>query len=187
MALTLSTMLPLGTPAFDFNLLEPSTGRYWQLHHIQNESGFLIMFICNHCPYVKHIRYGIAELAHDYIPKGLKIVAINSNDVVNYPDDSPEKMIEEVKTVGYIFPYLYDETQEVAKAYQAVCTPEFYLFDGTSHLVYRGRFDDSSPGKANPVTGADLRQAIDALLNHQPISSDQKPSMGCNIKWRASE
>jgi peroxiredoxin len=184
MSLTPSTMLDLGTPAPDFNLPEPMTGKTVSLNDFAGAPGLLVIFMCNHCPYVKHIRHGLAEFAREYQAKGLKIVAISSNDVENHPDDSPEKMIEEVKNIGYSFPYLYDESQEVATAYQAACTPDLYLFDGDMKLAYRGQFDDSRPGNDKPVTGADLRAAVDALLAGQPISSDQKASMGCNIKWK---
>lgn len=184
MALTPSTMIDLGTPAPDFSLSEPLTGKMVSLADFAGAPGLLVIFMCNHCPYVKHIRHGLAEFAREYQAKGLKIVAISSNDVESHPDDSPEKMIEEVNTIGYSFPYLHDETQEVAQAYQAACTPDLYLFDGDMKLVYRGQFDDSRPGNDKPVTGVDLRAAVDALLAGQPIFSDQKASMGCNIKWK---
>lgn len=184
MSLTPSTMLDLGTSAPDFSLPEPLTGKTVSLKDFTGAPGLLVIFMCNHCPYVKHIRHGLAEFAREYQAKGLKIVAISANDVENHPDDSPEKMIEEVKNIGYSFPYLYDESQEVAQAYQAACTPDLYLFDGDMKLAYRGQFDDSRPGNDKPVTGADLRAAVDALLAGQPIPSDQKASMGCNIKWK---
>jgi peroxiredoxin len=185
MSLTPSTMLDLATPAPDFSLPEPLTGKTVSLADFAGAPGLVVIFMCNHCPYVKHIRHGIAEFAREYQAKDLKIVAISSNDVENHPDDSPEKMIEEVKTIGYSFPYLYDESQEVATAYQAACTPDLYLFDGDMKLAYRGQFDDSRPGNDKPVTGADLRAAVDALLAGQPIPGDQKASMGCNIKWKS--
>jgi thiol-disulfide isomerase/thioredoxin len=141
--------------------------------------------MCNHCPVVKHIRPGLAQLARDYQTRKVAVVAISSNDVANYPDDSPAKMAAEVKSAGYIFPYLYDETQEVAKAYRAACTPDFYIFDKDQRLAYRGQFDDSRPGNGVPVTGKDLRAALDAVLAGKPASSNQKPSIGCNIKWKA--
>lgn len=184
MALTPSTMLELGTLAPDFSLPEPLTGKTVSLNDFARAPGLLVIFMCNHCPYVKHIRHGLAEFAREYQAKGLKIVAISSNDVESHPDDSPEKMVEEVKTIGYPFPYLYDETQEVAQVYQAACTPDLYLFDGDMKLAYRGQFDDSRPGNDKPVTGADLRAAVDALLDGKSISGDQKASMGCNIKWK---
>ena len=143
-----------------------------------------MVFICNHCPYVKHIRTGFAELAKEYQGKGVGVVAINSNDFVNYPDDRPEKMAEEIKQIGYTFPYLYDESQKVAEAYRAACTPDFYLFDRDRLLVYRGQFDDSRPGNGRPVTGADLRAALDAVLAGRPVPGNQRPSLGCNIKWK---
>ena len=184
MARTPSTMLELGTPAPDFRLPEPATGTNVSLADLRGAKGLLVMFICNHCPYVKHIRSALAAFAREYQPRGLAIVGINSNDVANYPDDAPDKMVEEVKSVGYIFPYLYDDTQEVAKAYRAACTPDFFLFDSDQKLVYRGQFDDSRPRNDLPVTGADMRAAVDALLAGQPIAADQKPSLGCNIKWK---
>jgi peroxiredoxin len=184
MALTPSTMLPLGTPAPDFNLPD-TNGEMVSLDDFKSAPALLVMFICNHCPYVKHIRAGLAQLARDYLPRRVAIVAINSNDVANYPDDSPVKMKAEVKAAGYTFPYLYDESQEVAKAYRAACTPDLYLFDKNLKLVYRGQLDDSRPNSGVPVTGKDLRAALDAVLAGQPVSSDQKASMGCNIKWKS--
>jgi hypothetical protein len=142
------------------------------------------MFICNHCPYVVHIRAGLAEFARAYQARGLAVVAINANDVAAYPDDRPEKMAEEKRRAGYVFPYLYDETQAVAKAYRAACTPDFFLFDGARRLVYRGQFDDSRPGNGRPVTGADLRAAVDAVLTGEAVPAEQRPSIGCNIKWK---
>ena len=144
----------------------------------------LVAFICNHCPYVKHLRRELAQFAKDFQGSGLAMVAVNANDVSNYPDDSPAKMAEEIEEVGYVFPYLYDESQEVAKAYRAACTPEFYLFDADRRLVYRGQFDDSRPESGRPVTGADLRSAVDAVLAGQSVEPDQTPSIGCNIKWK---
>jgi thiol-disulfide isomerase/thioredoxin len=144
----------------------------------------LVMFICNHCPFVKHIRPGLSVFAREYQAKGLAIVGINSNDAGEYPEDSPDQMVKEIKSAGYVFPYLYDETQSVAKAYRAACTPDFFLFDAARTLVYRGQFDDSRPGNGLPVTGKDLRAAADAALAGRPISRDQKPSIGCNIKWK---
>ncbi|HEV2435579.1 MAG TPA: thioredoxin family protein [Verrucomicrobiae bacterium] len=184
MALTPSTMLPLGTTAPDFKL--PDThGKIVSLTDFQGKPALLILFICNHCPYVKHIRAGLAQLARDYLPRGVAIVGINSNDVANYPEDSPARMKEEVKSAGYTFPYLYDESQAVAKAYRAACTPDIYLFDKDHKLVYRGQFDDSRPGNGVPVTGKDLRAALDAVLTGKPLPPDQKASIGCNIKWKA--
>lgn len=184
MAETPSTMLPLGTPAPDFRLPD-TTGRMVALADFANAPGLLVMFICNHCPFVKHIRAGLAQFGRDYQPRGLAIVAINSNDVANYPEDSPKKMAAEVKSAGYVFPYLFDDSQEVAKAYHAACTPDFFLFDRRHKLVYRGQFDDSRPSNRRPVTGADLRAAADAVLGGQPVTQDQRPSIGCNIKWKA--
>jgi peroxiredoxin len=184
MALTPSTMLPLGTAAPDFKLPD-TNGKIVSLADFKNAPALLVLFICNHCPYVKHIRAGLAQLARDYMPKGAAIVGISSNDVANYPDDSPARMKEEVKSAGYIFPYLYDETQAVAKAYRAACTPDIYLFDKNQKLVYRGQMDDSRPNSGVPVTGKDLRAALDAVLAGKPVSPNQKASVGCNIKWKA--
>lgn len=184
MALTPSTMLPLGTAAPDFKLPD-TNGKTVSLANFKNAPALLVLFICNHCPYVKHIRTGLAQLARDYAPKGVAIVGISSNDVENYPDDSPARMKEEVKSAGYIFPYLYDESQAVAQAYRAACTPDIYLFDKNQKLVYRGQMDDSRPSNGVPVTGKDLRAALDAVLASQPVSPGQKASMGCNIKWKA--
>jgi thiol-disulfide isomerase/thioredoxin len=183
MAQTASTMLPLGTPAPDFHLPEPATGQTLSLSDFQRVPALLVMVICNHCPFVKHIRQGLIQFARDYQPKGLAIVAISANDVANYPEDSPAKMAEDAKT--YPFPYLYDESQATAKAYHAACTPDFFLFDADRQLVYRGQFDGSRPGNPIPVTGNALRAAADAVLTGQPISPEQKPSIGCNIKWKA--
>jgi peroxiredoxin len=178
-----STMLPLGTPAPDFRLPD-TNGKTISLSGFKGKP-LVVMFICNHCPYVKHIRSGLAQLAKDYQPRGVAIAGISSNDVAGYPADSPEKMKAEAKEAGYIFSYLYDETQAVAKAYRAACTPDFFLFDLNHRLVYRGQFDDSRPGNGLPVTGKDLRAALDAVLAAKTISPAQKPSIGCNIKWRA--
>jgi peroxiredoxin len=184
MALTPSTMLPLGTTAPDFKL--PDTdGKIITLADFKNKSALLVIFMCNHCPYVVHLRGGLAQLARDYAPRGAGIVGINANDVKNYPADSPAKMRDEVKSAGYLFPYLYDETQAVAKAYRAACTPDFFLFDRGRRLVYRGQFDASRPGNGIPVTGQDIRAALDAVLAGQPVSGQQAASIGCNIKWKA--
>lgn len=177
-------MLPLGTAAPDFRLPE-TNGKIVSLADFKNAKALVVLFICNHCPYVKHIREGLAQLGRDYQARGVAIVAINSNDVDTYPADSPAKMKEEVKSAGYTFPYLFDETQNVAKVYRAACTPDIFLFDGAQKLVYRGQFDDSRPGNGKPVTGKDFRAALDAVLARQPVSQDQKPSMGCNIKWKS--
>jgi peroxiredoxin len=184
MSLTPSTMLSLGTTAPDFKLPD-TNGKTVSLADFKYKSALLVLFICNHCPYVKHIRTGLAQLARDYLPKHVAIVGINSNDVENYPEDSPAKMKAEVKSAGYIFPYLYDESQAVAKAYRAACTPDIYLFDQNHKLVYRGQFDDSRPGNGIPVTGKDLRVALDAVLAGKLVPPNQKASVGCNIKWKA--
>jgi peroxiredoxin len=184
MALTPSTMLPLGTTAPDFHL--PATdGKTVSLADFEEKAALLVVFMCNHCPYVIHIRDGLAQLARDYAPRGVGIVGINANDAKSYPADSPAKMQEEVRAAGYTFPYLYDETQAVAKAYRAACTPDFFLFDKSRRLVYRGQFDASRPGNDVPVTGRDVRAALDAVLAVQPVSDRQMASMGCNIKWQA--
>ena len=180
---TNSTMLPLGTRAPDFRLKD-TIGKAVSLNDLKSASALLVVFICNHCPYVKHIRAGLAQLARDYQPRGVAVVGISSNDVASYPQDGPVKMAEEAKSAGYVFPYLYDETQDVAKAYRAACTPDIYLFDQDQRLVYRGQFDDSRPGNNLPVTGKDVRAAIDAVLGGKPVSTQQKPSIGCNIKWK---
>jgi len=185
MALTPSTMLPLGTAAPAFGL--PDTdGKTVSLSDFRGKP-VLVMFICNHCPYVKHVSAQLAQLGRDYQDRGLGIVAINANDVENYPDDSPERMKEEVRRAGYPFPYLYDESQAVAKAYHAACTPDFFVFDTEHRLVYRGQFDDSRPGNALPVMGKDLRAALDATLSGKDVPNDQKPSLGCNIKWKTGQ
>jgi len=183
MALTPSTMLTLGTAAPDFALPD-TTGRTVRREDFQGAPGLLIMFLCNHCPYVKHVREQLARLGREYLDQGVALVAINANDARRYPADSPANMAEEVRTAGYTFPYLYDETQAVARAYEAACTPDFFLFDRARKLVYRGQLDDSRPGNGMPVTGRDLRAALDALLAGQPIAPEQRPSMGCSIKWK---
>ena len=178
-----STMLPLGTAAPHFQLPD-TTGTTVSLSDFKGKP-LLVAFICNHCPYVKHIRAGLAQLARDLLPRGTAIVGINSNDAAHYADDAPDKMKQEAKEAGYAFPYLYDESQAVAKAYRAACTPDFFLFDKDHRLAYRGQFDDSRPGNGLPVTGKDLRAAFEAMLAGKPASPDQKPSIGCNIKWKA--
>jgi len=177
-----SQMLELGTDAMDFSLPDVNG-----VHHglSENASAYLVMFICNHCPFVKHVREELAHLGHDYLPRDVAIYAINSNDAENYPGDSPEKMKEEAENWGYEFPYLIDADQSVARAYQAACTPDFFLFDADKVLVYRGQLDDSRPSNDIPVTGKDLRAAIDAVLNNSDVAETQKPSIGCNIKWKA--
>jgi peroxiredoxin len=184
MVATESTMLSLGTTAPQFQLPDPD-GNVVSLEDIKVAKALLVIFICNHCPFVKHIRQGLSAFGREYGNRGLAIVAINSNDVENYPDDSPAKMKDEALEAGYTFPYLYDETQEVAKSYRAACTPDFFLFDAERQLVYRGQFDDSRPSNALPVTGDDLRAAADAVLAGQLVPEGQKPSIGCNIKWKA--
>ncbi len=185
MALTLSKMLPLGTAAPDFNLMDAVTKNTYTLNQLKGEKGTVIMFICNHCPYVKHVNEEIVRVAHDYRVVGFGFIAISSNDVVNYPQDGPHEMYLTAQKQKYPFPYLYDETQEVAKAYDAACTPDFYVFDDALKLVYRGQLDNSRPGNGIPVNGRDLREALDNVMNNHPQRNDQKPSMGCNIKWKS--
>ncbi len=176
-----SQMLELGTTAPEFSLPDVN-GVSHSLH--SNASAYLVMFICNHCPFVKHVREELAHLGHEYLPRGVAIYAINSNDAEAFPGDSVEKMREEAENWGYEFPYLVDANQEVAKSYRAACTPDFYLFDADKALLYRGQLDDSRPSNNIPVTGTDLRAALDAVLNNVPVSNLQKPSIGCNIKWK---
>jgi len=176
-------MLPLGTQAPDFRLPDPS-GKVVSLAEFKRAPALVVIFMCNHCPYVKHLRDGLAQLARDYQPRGVAAVGINSNDAANYPADSPAKMAAEAASAGYTFPYLYDETQAVAKAYRAACTPDLYVFDKAQRLVYRGQFDDSRPGNGLPVTGKDVRAAVEAVLVGKAVSPSQKPSIGCNIKWK---
>jgi len=183
MAATPSTMLALGAQAPDFSLAD-TDGQTITRAQFAGQP-LLVMFICNHCPFVKHVRSQLARLGQDYQARGVAVVAINANDVTNYPDDSPQKMREEVAAAGYTFPYLFDATQEVAKAYRAACTPDFYLFDRQHQLVYRGQLDNSRPGNGQPVDGADLRAALDGVLDGRAVSQQQKPSLGCNIKWKA--
>ncbi len=176
-------MLPLGTKAPEFRLPDPS-GKTYSLGDFAGASALVVVFMCNHCPYVKHISRGLAQFARDYAPRRVALVGINSNDVESYPADSPARMAQEAKSAGYTFPYLYDATQQVAKAYRAACTPDFYVFDKDHRLAYRGQFDDSRPGNGIPVTGKGLRAATDAVLTGQPPAENQKPSIGCNIKWK---
>jgi len=176
-------MLPLGTQAPDFSL--PDTeGNMVSLKDFDDKSVLLVMFICNHCPYVKHVREELARVGRDYQPQGVGIVAINANDVASYPDDTPENMKKEKEAIGYSFPYLYDETQETAKAYTAACTPDLFVFDSERRLFYRGQLDDARPGNDEPIDGHDLRAALDAALAGRPTPETQRPSMGCNIKWK---
>ncbi|MGA2059490.1 MAG: thioredoxin family protein [Thermoguttaceae bacterium] len=183
MVRTASTMLPLGINAPEF-FLPDTTGKTVSLADFRDAPALLVMFICNHCPYVKHVAGGLAKLVKEYQARGLAAVGINANDVANFPEDAPTKMAEEVKSRGYTFPYLYDETQETAKAYRAACTPDFYVFDRQWRLFYRGQIDDSRPDSGVPVTGVDLRAALDAVLTGKPAPEKQKPSLGCNIKWK---
>jgi peroxiredoxin len=176
-------MSPLGTAAPDFKLSDPQ-GKMIALSDFAGARALLVMFICNHCPFVKHIAHGLVDLGNVYQSKGVAVVAINSNDVEKHPDDRPLMMAEEVVSRGYTFPYLFDETQETAKAYRAACTPDFFVYDQDRKLVYRGQLDDSRPSNDMPVTGADLRAALDAVIEGRPVNEDQKPSIGCNIKWK---
>ena len=183
MAVT-STMLALGTAAPDFELPDVVTGRTVRRADFDDRSALLVMFICRHCPYVGHVRPAIAQMARDYTGADLGIVAISANDPETYPDDAPEGLAEESMTAGYTFPYLFDQTQDIAKAFTAACTPDFFLFDADRRLVYRGQFDSSRPGNGVPVTGEDLRRAIDAVIAGVAVDEDQRPSVGCSIKWR---
>jgi peroxiredoxin len=178
-----STMLPLGTKAPEFRLPD-TNGKLVSPADFKAARALLVVFMCNHCPFVKHVRSELAQLARDYLPRGVAIAGINSNDVASYPEDSPAQMAAEARSAGYTFPYLYDATQAVAKAYRAACTPDFYLFDGEQGLVYRGQLDDSRPGNGVPVNGKDVRAALDAVLAGKAVSAQQKPSIGCNIKWK---
>lgn len=184
MVRTPSTMLALGTSAPDFSLVNVDS-RTLSLADVAGPRGTVVMFICNHCPFVKHVADQLAALGRDYLPQGIGVVAISSNDVATHPADSPEQMVRESEERGYPFPYLFDETQEVAKAYHAACTPDFYLFDADRRLAYRGQLDESRPDSGIPVTGADLRRAVDAVLAGTPVPEPQRPSIGCNIKWKA--
>lgn len=184
MALTASTMLALGTPAPDFQLPDVVTGQTLSLATFADASALLVIFLCQHCPFVKHIQAELARLGHDYGPQGVGILAISANDVVGYPDDAPDNLKRMAELQGFTFPVGYDASQETAKAYTAACTPDFFLFDGDRTLVYRGQLDDSRPSNNQPVTGQDLRAALDAVLQGHPIDPNQKPSIGCNIKWK---
>ncbi len=179
-----SKMVPLGSKAPSFSLIDVISNRTVSLDDFHNGKPLLVMFICNHCPYVMHIIQKLVELTNEFIEHNVNVVAINPNDPLTYPEDSPEKMTEYAKSFGYQFPYLFDETQEVAKAYDAACTPDFFLYDADLKLVYRGQFDSSRPGNNVPVTGEDLRRAVDCLLKGKPIDFEQKPSIGCSIKWK---
>ena len=184
MALTPSNMLPLGTKAPDFKLWCAVNEKEYSLDDLKSDKATVIMFICNHCPYVKHVQGGIVELANDYTRKGVSFIAINSNDVENYPADSPENMKQDAERLAYTFPYLFDHSQEVARAYDAACTPDFYIFDGELLCVYRGQMDDSRPGNGKPVTGESLRDALERILNEESVNGEQVASIGCNIKWK---
>jgi peroxiredoxin len=178
-------MLPLGTPAPDFQLPNVVSGETVSLASFAGKKALLVMFICRHCPFVKHVQNELAKLGQDYTEQSIGIIAISANDAANYPDDAPDSLRVMAKELGFTFPLCYDETQETAKAYTAACTPDFFLFDADRHLVYRGQLDNSRPGNNQPVNGRDLRSAIDALLAGQSIATDQTPSIGCNIKWKA--
>jgi peroxiredoxin len=184
MALTLSTMLELGTKAPEFTLPDVVSGKQVSLSDFAQKKALVVMFISRHCPYVQHVKNELMRLGDDYLPKDVGIVAISSNDAANYPEDAPEKLKEMATELALKYPILYDESQEVAKAYDAACTPDFYLFDGSLSLVYRGQLDSSRRGNDLPVTGEDLRTALDAVLSGKTVSTDQKPSTGCNIKWK---
>jgi peroxiredoxin len=179
-----SLMVPLGTPAPHFELMDTVSGERMSLDELKSEQATVILFICNHCPYVKHVQQGLIELAQDYIPKGVTFVAISSNDPEGFPEDAPENMKEVAERLGYPFPYLFDETQDVARAYKAACTPDIFVYDGTLKLAYRGQLDDSRPKNDVPVTSKDLRAALDNMLDGKPVSQIQKPSLGCSIKWK---
>lgn len=183
MAQTSSMMLALGTAAPAFRLPDTS-GKTWSLADFSGKPALLVMFLCNHCPFVKHVREELARVGRDYQAKGVGVAAICSNDAEKYPQDGPALMAEEARAAGYTFPYLRDETQEVARAYRAACTPDFYVFDSSKRLVYRGQLDDSRPGNEKPVTGTDLRNALEAVLAGKPAAAQQWPSIGCNIKWK---
>lgn len=184
MSKTSSTMLPLGSVAPDFSLPDVTSGKTISLNDFKDKKALIVMFICHHCPYVQHVKGELAQIGKDYQDKSVGIVAISANDIETHPDDSPADLKEMANEEGFIFPFCYDETQAVAKAYKAACTPDFFLFGLDRKLVYRGQLDDSRPGNYLPVTGQDLRNAIDALLADKPINPVQKPSLGCNIKWK---
>ncbi len=177
-------MLALGTQAPDFKLLDTISGKFYSLKDSQGSKATVIMFICNHCPYVKHVIHELVKLANDYIAKDISFVAISANDAIAYPEDAPEKMAQLAKQLGFSFPYLYDETQKTAKAYHAACTPDFFVFDKNFSCVYRGQLDGSRAGNKIPITGKDIRSALDNILRDKPVNPQQIPSMGCNIKWK---
>ncbi len=184
MAVTPSVMIPLCSKAPAFTLPDTVSGKDLSLNDLKSEKATVLMFICNHCPFVKHVNDGLVKLANDYMPKGVSFIAISSNDVMNFPEDSPGKMKILASELEYPFPYLYDESQEVARAYDAACTPDFYIYDRDLKLAYRGQLDDSRPSNGLPVTGKDMRAALDLLLGGKAIPAEQKPSIGCNIKWK---
>ncbi len=184
MTKTPSNMMPLGTKAPDFNLIDTVSGTRKSLSELKSASATVIMFICNHCPFVKHIRNELIKLANDYIPQGISFIAISANDASEYPEDAPDKMKTVAEKFRYPFPYLYDESQKTAKNYNAACTPDFYIFDRELSCVYRGQFDSSRPESGIPVTGEDMRSALNDILAEQPVHIQQKPSLGCNIKWK---
>lgn len=184
MAETATKQIALGYEAPDFTLPDTVSGRELSLQELKGEQATVVMFICNHCPFVKHVNKELVRLANDYSPKGVSFIAINSNDVENYPDDSPENMKRTAEELGYPFPYLYDETQDIARAYSAACTPDLSIFDKDLKCVYRGQLDDSRPGNDIPPSGKDIRAALDNILAGEPVSADQRPSIGCNIKWK---
>lgn len=187
MVLTPSTMMSLGTKTTDFELVDVRTNKKVFLHSFKKKHGLLIMFICRHCPYVKHLEKELAKLGNDYAGSELGIVAVSSNDAAKYPDDHPSKLKEMAEALSFQFPFLYDESQSAAKSYRAACTPDFFLLGADLELVYRGQFDESRPGNGLPVTGKDLRSAMDALILRKPIKTEQKPSLGCNIKWKPGQ
>jgi len=184
MASTPSNMIPIGTQAPNFNLFDTVSKKHLSLENLKGGKGTVIMFICNHCPFVIHINKALVNIANEHTEKGISFIAISSNDVINYPQDSPEKMSLHAENENYPFPYLHDKTQNVAKAYDAACTPDLYVFDGNLKLVYRGQLDDSRPGNGIPVTGKDLKHALDCILKNEENINQQKPSIGCNIKWK---
>ena len=184
MAATPSKMIPLGTEAPPFTLRDTISGDMLSLDQLKSDQATVVMFLCNHCPYVKHVNPQLVRVARDYQPQGVSFVGISSNDVETYPEDGPEEMKKVAQQLGYPFPYLYDESQEIARSYEAACTPDFYIFDGDMKLVYRGQLDESRPKNDQPVTGRDLRQALDSVLSGQPVSTEQQASIGCNIKWK---
>ena len=184
MARTPSAMVALGLNAPGFTLPDTATGKHISLDDVKGELATVVMFICNHCPFVKHVNAELVKLANDYNNKGIGFVAISSNDAENYPEDAPDKMKEVALQLQYPFPYLYDETQQVAKSYQAACTPDFFIYDKNMQLVYRGQLDDSRPGNEIPETGKDIRHALDCIINNQPVPELQRASIGCNIKWK---